>query len=63
MCISNFIAWVVTNVLLIVNAIVRGIISCIVIGSFSASLKLKIKRVVPVSNISGTVNPCVQIGK
>ena len=57
MYISNYIAWVVTNVLLISNTIVTGNISCMVTGSFSASLKLTNNCVASVSNIADMVNP------
>ena len=54
---SNCIANVATNVFPIGNIMVKGIMDCMVAGSFPASLQLTNDRVAPVSNIAGTVNP------
>ena len=57
MNISNCIADVVTNAFPIGNATVKGILVCMVAGSFAASLQLTNDRMVPVSSIVGTENP------
>ena len=41
------------------NITVRGVMVCIIAGSFAANLQLTNDRVVPVSSIAGTTNPWV----
>ena len=52
-----------TNIFLIGNIMVRGIVVCIVASSFSASLQLANDHVVTVSNITDTANPWVLTGE
>ena len=54
---------VATNILPFGNIMVKGIMGCTVVGSFSASLQLTNGCVTPVSNIAATANPLVWIGK
>ena len=56
---STFGANVATNVFLVGNIIVKGIMVCMVASSFSASLQLTNDCIVPVSNMAGTANPWV----
>ena len=62
MSIYNCIAQVVPSVLPIGSVMVRGITSCMVTGSLSASLGLINNHVVLVSNIADIANPWVLIG-
>ena len=48
-----------TNVFLIGNIMVKGIIGYTVAGSLNASLQLTNAHMVPVSNIASIVNPWV----
>ena len=59
MSISNWIAYVATIVFPIGNVIVRGIVACMVAGSFAANFQLTNDHIAPVSNIAGTANPWV----
>ena len=63
MSIYNCIAQVVPSILPIGSIMVRGITSCMVTGSLSASLGLINNHVVLVSNIADIENPWVLIGK
>ena len=56
MSMSIFFIYMATNVFPIGNIMVKGIMVCMVAGSFSASLQLTNNRVVPVFNMAGTVN-------
>ena len=47
------------NVFPISNVVIKGVMDCMVAGSFAASLWLANERVVPTSNIAGTANPWV----
>ena len=50
------IADVATMFSLVGNVMVKGVVVCMVAGSFTASLQLTNDRVAPVSNIAGTAN-------
>ena len=56
---SNYIDAVITDVFPVGNVIVKGIVVCIVAGSFAASLWLTNDRIAPISNIASTANPWV----
>ena len=53
---SNYIAIVATNVFPIGNATIKGIMVCMVAGSFSTNLWLTNDHVAPTSNIAEIVN-------
>ena len=60
---SNYLYYVGTSAFLVSNAMAKGIMVYVVASSFSSRFRLTNDHVAPVSNMVGTVNPWVSIGK
>ena len=56
---SNYLAYVATNVFPVSIVIVKGVVGCTVAGSLSASLQLINNCVMLVSNMTDAANPWV----